>query len=316
MMAQDSRSFALPAFRLRSFAMGIYDRDYQRGGNYYDRQPGFYLGGARTLTTNLVIVMFGIYVVQLITRDQQPRPDGWFTDFFSLHADVLKRPWLVFEFLTYGFLHDPRNFAHIIFNMIGLWFFGRVVESRYGRQEFLAFFLAAVIFSGLVWTAGEVLVHGITSTPILGASGGIAAVLILFCLNFPHQMIYIWGVIPVPAWLCAILFIGADILGATGHHTMQGGNVAYTAHLGGALFGFLYFQWGWRLERWMPSGELLARLKPSPKLRVHDPEDAEETERQVDEILKKIQEQGRASLTRRERRLLEEASREYQKKRR
>jgi membrane associated rhomboid family serine protease len=236
---------------------------------------------------------------------------------FSLHPNVVKRPWLAFELITYGFLHDPWNFQHIIFNMIALWFFGRPIEYRYGRREFLALFLVAVVFAGLVWMVGDILVNrGFTSTPMLGASGGVTAVLLLFCLNYPHQMIFIWGVIPVPAWLCAVLFIGIDILGAMGQHTANGGNVAYTAHLGGALFGFLYFQWGWRLERWLPSSDLLARIKPSPRLRVHDPEDAEETERQVDEILKKIQEHGRDSLTRRERRLLEEASREYQKKRR
>jgi membrane associated rhomboid family serine protease len=297
--------------------MGIYDRDYQRGGNY-DRQPGFYLGGARTLTTNLVIVMFAIFVVQLVTRGEQRSDDGWFTNLFSLRADVLNRPWQAFELLTYGFLHDPWGFQHIIFNMIGLWFFGRAVEYRYGKQEFLAFFLIAVIFAGLTWTLGEFVAHrGLTQAQMLGASGGISAVLVLFCLNFPHQLIYIWGVFPLPAWVFAILFVGYDIYNnVTGHRQADGVNVAYTAHLGGALFGFLYFQWGWRLARWLPSGELLTRLRPKPTLRVVDPDTAEETERQVDEILKKIQEHGRDSLTRRERRLLEEASREYQKKRR
>src|SRR5689334_18392227 len=63
-------------------AMGFTDRDYQRG-DYYDRQPGFNLGGARTLTTNLVIVMFAIYAIQLATRgplDGQLHDSGWFTN--------------------------------------------------------------------------------------------------------------------------------------------------------------------------------------------------------------------------------------------
>jgi hypothetical protein len=77
----------------------------------------------------------------------------------------------------------------------------------------------------------------------------------------------------------------------------------------------LYYQSGFRLERVLPSGSMLERLKPKPKLKVHDPESAEETDEAVDEILKKIQAQGRDSLTRRERRILEEASREYQKRR-
>jgi hypothetical protein len=92
-------------------------------------------------------------------------------------------------------------------------------------------------------------------------------------------------------------------------------NVAFTAHLGGALFALLYFQSGIRLERFLPSGSMLQHLQPKPKLRVHDPESAEDAEEAVDEILKKIQAEGRDSLTRRERKILEEASREYQKRR-
>ena len=85
--------------------------------------------------------------------------------------------------------------------------------------------------------------------------------------------------------------------------------------LGGAIFALLYFQSGMRLERFVPSASMLENLQPKPKLRVHDPDEPDETEEAVDEILKKIQEHGRDSLTRRERRILEEASREYQKRR-
>ncbi len=294
--------------------MGIYDRDYQRD-DYYDRRPGFDLGGSRTLTTNLVIVMFVIYAIQLATRGERPDA-GWFTETFSLHADVVKRPWLFFELVTYGFLHDVWHFQHILFNMLGLWFFGRSVEYRYGKREYFTFFLASVIVAGVVWVVGEFIAQRQwTSISMLGASGGISAVLILFCLNFPHQLIYIYGVLPIPAWVAAIIFVGFDLMGAMGQGGQGGANVAFTAHLGGALFALLYFQTGMRLERLLPSGSLLNHLKAKPKLRVHDPESAKDTEQAVDEILKKIQEQGRDSLTRRERRILEDASREYQKRR-
>jgi membrane associated rhomboid family serine protease len=295
--------------------MGFNDRDYQRG-DYYERQPGFYLGGPRTLTTNLVIVMFVIYAIQLATRG--PRPDaGWFTDTFSLHADFIKRPWLAFQLLTYGFLHDVWQFQHILFNMIALWFFGRSVEYRYGKREYFTFFLISVVFAGATWVIADFIAQRqwMPNAQMLGASGGIMAVLVLFCLNFPHQLIYIWGIFPIPAWILAILYVGNDLLGAFGHQAAGGLNVAFTAHLGGALFALIYFQSGMRLERFVPSGSMLERLQPKPKLKVHDPESADETDEAVDEILKKIQDHGRDSLTRRERRILEEASREYQKRR-
>src|SRR5262249_31413315 len=149
-------------------------------------------GGMRTLTTNIVLFTFGVYIVQLLTRGNPPDA-GWFTDTFSLHPDILRRPWLLFELLTYGFLHDVWDFKHIIFNMITFWFFGRSVEYRYGRREYLAFYLLAIVVAGLTWIAGEILVNrqlAPIGAGMLGASGGISAVLLLFCLNYPHQMIY------------------------------------------------------------------------------------------------------------------------------
>ncbi len=293
--------------------MGIYDRDYERQ-EYYGSSPGYHIGGTRTLTTNLVIAMAVVYLVQVLTQPGQGVA-GWFTETFSLHADVFRRPWMCFELLTYGFLHDPDNILHILFNMIAFWFFGRPVEMRYGRREYLAFFLTSIVVAGLVWVGSEYIANG-RAVPItmLGASGGISAVLILFALNFPRQYVYIWGVLPLPAWLFAVLFVGYDILGAMG----RADTVAYTAHLGGAAFAVAYFQFRWRIGGWLPTNWSLPKLRRRPKLRVLDPSDDDQRgsgDDEVDEILRKIKQHGQDSLTRRERRILEEASRQYQNKR-
>ncbi len=292
--------------------MGIYDRDYERNGGY-GQQPGLRLDGPRTLTINLVLLTLGVYLLQVFTQ-QGPHAPGWLTNYGSLNADVIKRPWLFFEFLTYGFLHDPNDIKHIVFNMLGLWFFGRAIEQRYGRTEFLAFYLAAIVFAGVSWCAAQWLMYGTgLHSGMLGASGGLSAILILFALNFPKQMIYIWGILPVPAWALALFVVGSDMMGALD----RSGNVAYTAHLGGALFGFLYYRYGWRASNWMPSNFSLPKSTGRAKIRIHEPaEQDSETAQRVDEILKKIQEQGQESLTRRERRVLEKASQEYQRKRR
>jgi rhomboid family protein len=293
--------------------MGIYDRDYNRG--YYPRS-GFTVGGPTTVTTKIVIVMFAVYIVQLFTMPAHPISPfdfGWFTHLFELYPDVFKHPLHLFQLLTYGFLHHPGDLKHILFNMFGLWMFGRDVEYRYGTREYLTFFLVSIVAAGVVWVLGELVANrGFVSGPaILGASGGVTAVVILFALNFPNRTILLMFVLPMPMWVAALLFVGYDAYGAI----QRSGNVAFTAHLGGALFAFAYFQAGWRLDRLIPSGNLWKQLKPKPKLRVHDPETPEQsTEDQVDEILKKIQEHGRASLTRQERRILEEASKQYQKK--
>ncbi len=294
--------------------MGIYDRDYERQRSN-DESSGFHLGGARSWTTNLVIVMAIVYVVQLLTNSAGPG-EGWFTRTFSLYGDLPRQPWMAFQLITYGFLHDPDDLRHILFNCFGLWMFGRVVEQRCGSKEYLAFFLAAVAFAGAVWVVSEfVALRLLLHIPLLGASGGIAAVLVLFCLYFPHQTVFLGFLFPIPAWVFAIFFVGQDLLFAIRNNPDD--NVAYTAHIGGALFALIYYKAGWRLSNWLPSRLKLPKLGGRPPLRVHDPaDDADDaTDDVVDNILRKIREHGQDSLTGQERRILEEASREYQKRR-
>jgi hypothetical protein len=93
--------------------------------------------------------------------------------------------------------------------------------------------------------------------------------------------------------------------------------------LGGALFAYLYYRYRWRLGNALPTEWRAPSFRRRPKLRVHDPHDDPDDEQrpdslesQLDDILRKIQEHGQDSLTRRERQLLERASREYQRRRR
>ena len=293
--------------------MGFYDRDYQRGWND-DREPGFHIGGPTTLTTKLVIGFFGVYLIQLFTQPNEPVSDsdhGWFTNTLMLYSDWWQRPWTLFQLLTYGFLHDPTDLRHIAFNVLGFWIFGREVEARYGAREFLIFFLAALVIAGLAWTLAEIP----SEEPrfVLGASGGVTAVVILFALNFPYRTVMLMLLFPVPMWVLAVIILVSDLYGAIGRF----GNTAFTAHLGGAAFGYLYYRNRWRLERFLPQRISLPQLRRKPKLRVLRPDSEEEpsTDEVVDQILKKIQDHGKDSLTRQERRILEQASREYQRRR-
>jgi membrane associated rhomboid family serine protease len=291
--------------------MGIYDRDYSRPGRG-GSQPGFHLGGSTTLTTKIVIVMFIVYGVEQLSKS------GWFVETFSLYPDVFVRPLHLFQLITYGFLHDPFDFRHIAFNMLGLWFLGRDVEYRYGQREYLAFFLVSIVAAGCTWVIGEFIVNrGFDPyPPMLGASGGVVAVVILFALNFPHRTVLFMFFLPMPMWVAALIVVGVDAYGAV----QRSDNVAFTAHLGGALFALMYYKLGWRFERFLPGGGFFQLPGRRNGLRVVEADASDEldepsTEQQVDEILKKIQEHGRDSLSRAERRILEEASREYQRRR-
>lgn len=306
--------------------MGIYERDYDRsydtGSGWNDGPGGRRPAGIGDWSANskLLAVMVAVYVVQAFAGRA-------FTELFALQGDWFVQPWRAYGLVTYSLLHSTQIW-HLLFNGLALFFFGRTIEQRLGGKEYVAFFFAAAAFAGLCWSLVELasgaVGEGQRAPILLGASGGIAGVLILFALLYPHVQVHLMGILPVPAWLMAILFLAQDISGAL----QRSGDVAYTAHLGGALFGYLYFRYGWRLRDWLPdwSGgnpvEGLASLtKRKPKLRVHRDDDEDEPERdpiedRVDEILRKIQSHGQASLTREEQRILERASRQYQQRRR
>ncbi|MFO0791557.1 MAG: rhomboid family intramembrane serine protease [Pirellulales bacterium] len=281
--------------------MGIYDRDYERQN--YDQPSGFRIGAPQSVTMRIIVITAIVYVAQLLSHN-------WVTSVGQLYAGWFHQPWQVYRLLTYGFLHSPDDLWHIVLNMFALWMFGREVEYRYSSREFGIFYLVAIVFAGITWTLSELS----TQTPggMLGASGGVAAVIVLFALNFPHRTILFNFFIPMPMWLLAVIMIAGDAFGAIS----RSGAVAFTAHLGGALFAFLYYKFGWQLSNLVPDASFAKRLRPKPRLRVVDPDEPDDSiEDQVDAILKKIQDHGRDSLTRGERRILEEASREYQKRR-
>lgn len=285
--------------------MGLYDRDYSR-----EHEPGFHLSAPRSATMQLVVVTVAVYLAQIFTGGDASPVTRW----LSLESNWWREPWKFYQLLTYGFLHDPDGIEHILINMIVLWMFGREIEQRYGRTEFLSFYLSAVVVAGLVWSGIESATG--SQAVCLGASGAIAGVVALFALNFPHRQVLFMFVIPMPMWIAALIVLAFDIRGAM----LRSGNVAFTAHLAGALFGLYYYRMGWPLGRWLTGRTGSLSIRRKPKLRVHEPdEDVEDEEsdlsRKVDEILQKIQDQGQDSLTWSERRLLEKASRRYQQKR-
>jgi membrane associated rhomboid family serine protease len=287
--------------------MGIYDRPYLRDE---ERSSGWSSG--RSMVVNLIIINAAIWLAGAIFKQQQ------LNQWMALDSDLLRKPWQCWQLVTYGFAH--ADIWHILFNMFFLWLFGSELEGIYGRAEFLRIYLVAIVFAGLIW----VLVTMATSEqvrPMIGASGGVMALMILYVLHFPRRMFYIWGVVPMPAWALGTMYVLFDVLGfvhsAGGQEPGGGPQVANIAHLGGALFGFIYFRSKMNLGRFVP--RRLADLKAPifrPKLRIHDPDkEARDLGRQVDAILEKISREGESSLTKKERKTLEEASRRYQQRR-
>ncbi|HID20883.1 MAG TPA: rhomboid family intramembrane serine protease, partial [Planctomycetaceae bacterium] len=204
----------------------------------------------------------------------------------------------------------------IIFNMLFVWWFGRSLETMFGSREFLLFYLAAALVAGLSFVGLQFLVHDLS--PAIGASGAVMAIVMVYAMYYPRQQILIWGIIPVEIrWLVVfyLVFDGWPVLvSLTGGGGSDG--IAHAAHLGGLAFGFVYKQYGLRLERstsrlgW-PRARGVFRRRPT--LRVFHPDDdlPDDLDEQVDRILEKIYVHGEASLTDSERALLKKASRKY-----
>ena len=138
------------------------------------------------------------------------------------------------RFLTYGFVHG--DFMHLAFNMITLYFFGRLMEGFYGDYlgplGFVGFYLSALVVSALP----SYLRHrNDPEYATLGASGAVSAVLFAFILLQPWQIIYVY-VIPVPAIIYAVLYVGYSIYA----ERRQADHINHSAHLAGAVYGVLF----------------------------------------------------------------------------
>ena len=255
------------------------------------------------------------------------------TNLLLLRAGDIGNPVSYYRFLTYGFVHDPDYVWHILFNMFALLMFGygmmlgigpggfgfvrgENVEGRLGRLEFTAFYLLTIIIGGIVYA----LINS-SEFKVLGASGGVCGVVILYAWLYPRKMLLLWGILPMPMWAIGALIVIIDAWGATGG---LGGGIAYSVHLAGAacgtLYYFLFLKEGMTLTGWL---EFSPDSQGEPKLRIHTPEDTpsdsptdDEFNRLLDDVLKRYGEVGEAGLTPEEREFLQRASRKFSEKHR
>lgn len=302
--------------------MGFEDRDYNRyeTGNTYDdgygdtqRGGGGFgsMGDAKQLmVTKIVIVCCVLFVLNLFTQSNE-NPDGWLLKFSALNSELFAHPWRAYQLLTYGFAHG--SFSHVAFNMLSLWMLGRAVEMRTGPREMLAIFLVSVVVSGFVWLLFQL---G-TSASAIGASGAVCTIVMLFVLYFPQSTVLLFGIIPMKGWVLGCLFIGGQFMGLLSPPG-EGPKVAYEAHFAGIAFAVAYYYFGWRLARFVPSREFFEDMKKkrkSRKFKIHDPDEVDPRDEVADKLLTKVHEEGEASLTSKERKILEAYSRRVKERR-
>ena len=202
---------------------------------------------------------------------------------------VFAHPWTI---VTYMFLHG--GFTHLLFNMIGLYFFGPRVEARLGSGRFITLYAVSGV-SGALFSFVFAPYAG-----VIGASAGIFGIMLAYAHFWPRDQILIWGVLPIEArWLVVITTVLAIWSGMGG----SAGGTADFAHLGGYAGAFLYLRligWGSAAKRFKRQavgggGRVVGAIGAWQKV---DPASVNDLNRdEVNRILDKISATGLGSLT-------------------
>jgi membrane associated rhomboid family serine protease len=192
----------------------------------------------RTVKT-ILIACVGIWLGEFIlSRAGFSALTSTFDALFALTPVAVLRGY-VWQVITYSFLH--QGLGHIFFNMLSLWMFGSQLEQDWGRQRFLEFYFFSVL-GGALCTIALSYAHILNMDPrttTLGASGGIFGLIVAFGILYSKARIYVMGIFPIEARWLAVIWVGLALYSALAG---TGGNIAEIAHLGGALFGYIYLK--------------------------------------------------------------------------
>lgn len=193
------------------------------------------LPGPRPIVTRLIIMVnicvFAMWMFYDLVFMSQNFTVSWV-------ALAEHRYWTL---LTSVFSHNLL--IHIAINMFVLNSFGSIMEEVLGPWRYFKFYLAAGVMSSLAHALVSAFLIGEPEMAAVGASGSIAGLVLLFSLLFPREKILLFGIIPLPAIIGAIAFIGLDIWGLVAQTEGGGLPIGHGAHLGGALSGIVYYIW-------------------------------------------------------------------------
>lgn len=156
-------------------------------------------------------------------------------DLLALPSDPLRlllRPWTI---LTYMFTHF--GFRHILFNMIVLYFSGKILMEYLGEKRMLALYIYGGIGGGLLYIILYNLSPVLGQGSMVGASAGCIAVLVAGALYMPQMPVRLWGIFEIKYWMLAAGIVTLDVLNLTGSNA--GGHIA---HLGGAIVAFFFIR--------------------------------------------------------------------------
>jgi membrane associated rhomboid family serine protease len=223
---------------------------------------------------------------------------------FTLDPNItrlLYHPWGI---LTSIFSHF--DFIHLLFNMVFLYFAGKIYEDIFSSNRLLITYIIGGIFGGIA----EIMIQSLffplkESALVVGASGSIMAIFVAVAFHSPNMRVQLFGRFSIRLYFVALFFLIQDIIGIG-----KNDGIAHFAHLGGAIFGVLSVQKSSLLNRIetgftsLFKGKFGTSKKDKPKSRFKSNEDYNQERReqqiQTDKILDKISKGGYESLTKQE----------------
>lgn len=230
----------------------------------------------------------------------------------SLHT-LLVRPWTI---ITYMFTH--KEFFHILFNMLWLYWFGRIFLEYLDQKKLVAVYLLGGICGAITYVLSYNIFPAFSgiagnSIPLLGASASVMAIVVSIAVYVPDYTVYLFLIGRIKIKYIALgIFILTSILDFS---VNSGGKLA---HIGGAIFGYIYTQ-SYRQGHDLGKGVnkiidyFVTLLKPGKKLKITHRKTADDYEynrnktehqTQINKILDKISKGGYDSLTKAEKELL------------
>ena len=214
---------------------------------------------------------------------------------------LLYHPWGI---LTSIFSHF--DFIHLLFNMVFLYFAGKIYEDIFDSKRLLITYIIGGIFGGIAEIAIQSIFFPLKeSALVVGASGSIMAIFVAVAFHSPNMKVQLFGRFSIRLYFVALFFLIQDIIGIG-----KNDGIAHFAHLGGAIFGVLSVQKSSLLNRIgkgftsLFKGKFGTSKKQQPKSRFKSNEDYNQERReqqiQTDKILDKISKGGYESLTKQE----------------
>jgi membrane associated rhomboid family serine protease len=287
---------------------------------YQYRHGGMHIRLIFVNTAVFLAIIIGLGISNL-TADKTHTLDNILVQIFTLPSSfrgLLMQPW---GWVTSIFAHF--EFFHFLVNMLMLYFFGQIFQQFFTGRRLLHLYIVGGLAGGLA----EIIAHEVfpiyqTEDFILGASGSLMAVMVAMAAYRPRLQVNLFGVLPVPLFVIALLYLLSDLV-QLGRHD----GVAHFAHLGGALIGYLSVvnlhkssniinmseTFGQRFRAFF--GNLFkprTRMKverggSDPRMKKTDEEynmDAKARQQKTDAILDKISKSGYESLTKAEKEFL------------